>query len=78
MPTTSEHSSKLEDCCRRTVATHGKNNPMMTCPVCEKIIKCFTDTPAFHNYRKFCLSKGRKFAVEEQHNHHLIAFERPV
>lgn len=71
-------ASGLAPCCLQTVEAHGKNNTMMTCPVCEKIIKYFTDTTAFHNYRKFCISRKREFALEESKNYHLIAFDRPV
>ena len=68
----------LAQCCLKTVETHGKNNTMMTCPVCEKIIKYFTDASAFRNYHKFCISRRREFAIEESKNYHLIAFDRPV
>ncbi len=68
----------LAPCCLRTVEEHGKNNTMMTCSVCEKIIKYFTDAAAFRNYHKFCTSRNREFAVEENKNYHLIAFDRPV
>jgi len=68
----------LASCCLQTVEAHGKNNAMMTCPVCEKIIKYFTDAAAFRNYHKFCISRKREFAVEESKNYHLIAFDRPV
>ena len=43
-----------------------------------EVIKFFRDTPAFRNYRQFCLSKGRKFAEAEEASYHLIAFDRPV
>ena len=68
----------LAPCCLQTVSMHSKNNTMMTCSVCEKIIKCFTDATAFRNYHKFCLSRGREFNTEKNSNYHLIAFDRPV
>lgn len=68
----------LAECCLRTVAVYGKNNPMMNCLWCKKIIKYFTDAPAFRNYRKFCISKRRKFAVAQHDDHCLIAFDRPT
>ena len=78
MTDNSAYTTGLAECCLHTVAIHGKNNTMMTCPTCEKIIKSFRDTPAFRNYRQFCLSKGRKFAEAEETDCHLIAFDRPV
>lgn len=78
MTDNSAQTKGLAQCCLKTVDLHGKNNTMMTCPVCEKIIKYFADAAAFRNYHKFCISKGRAFAVEESNSYHLIAFDRPI
>lgn len=56
----------LPPCCRETVRSHVAHNPMMVCPDCKIMIKCFADEKSFNNYLTFCKSRGRrvKTAVE--------------
>ena len=50
----------LQDCCRTTVRSHVAHNPMMVCPDCKIMIKCFADEKSFNNYVTFCRSRGRR------------------
>jgi hypothetical protein len=50
----------LQPCCRQTVRSHVTHNPMMACPDCKIMIKCFSDEKSFNNYVTFCRSRGRR------------------
>jgi hypothetical protein len=50
----------LQACCRQTVRSHVAHNPMMVCPDCKIMIKCFADERSFNNYLTFCRSRGRR------------------
>jgi len=50
----------LPSCCRQTVRSHVAHNPMMVCPDCKIMIKCFADERSFNNYVTFCRSRGRR------------------
>jgi len=50
----------LSACCRQTVRSHVAHNPMMVCPDCKMMIKCFSDERSFNNYVTFCKSRGRR------------------
>jgi hypothetical protein len=50
----------LPPCCRETVKSHVAHNPMMVCPDCKIMIKCFSDEKSFNNYLTFCRSRGRR------------------
>ena len=50
----------LAACCRQTVRSHVAHNPMMVCPDCKMMIKCFADERSFNNYVTFCKSRGRR------------------
>ena len=50
----------LAPCCRQTVRSHVAHNPMMVCPDCKLMIKCFSDERSFNNYVTFCRSRGRR------------------
>ena len=50
----------LTPCCRKTVRSHVAHNPMMVCPDCKMMIKCFSDEKSFNNYVTFCKSRGRR------------------
>jgi len=50
----------LTPCCRQTVRSHVAHNPMMVCPDCKMMIKCFGDEKSFNNYVTFCKSRGRR------------------
>ncbi|MEI6833558.1 MAG: hypothetical protein WCL28_06150 [bacterium] len=50
----------LTPCCRQTVRSHVAHNPMMVCPDCKMMIKCFADEKSFNNYVTFCKSRGRR------------------
>jgi hypothetical protein len=50
----------LPPCCRETVRSHVFHNPMMVCPDCKIMIKCFSDEKSFNNYLTFCRSRGRR------------------
>ena len=50
----------LQACCRQTVRSHVAHNPMMVCPDCKIMIKCFADERSFKNYVTFCRSRGRR------------------
>ena len=50
----------VQACCRQTVRRHVAHNPMMVCPDCKIMIKCFSDERSFNNYLTFCRSRGRR------------------
>ncbi len=50
----------LQACCRETVRSHVLHNPMMVCPDCKIMIKCFFDEKSFERYLTFCRSRGRR------------------
>ena len=50
----------LRPCCRETVRSHVTHNPMMVCPDCKIMIKCFSDEKSFNNYLTFCRTRGRR------------------
>ena len=72
---THEDSPELLECCRRTIHMHAKNNPMMVCSECKKIIKVFDNDKSYKNYQRFCLSRHRKFLATHYAGHHVITFK---
>jgi hypothetical protein len=54
--------SMIRPCCRATILSHVQHNPMMVCPDCKTMIKCFTEARASQNYEVFCRSRNRKIA----------------
>ena len=50
----------ISSCCRQTIRSHVAHNPMMVCPDCKTMIKCFLDEKSFLNYQTFCRSRSRK------------------
>jgi hypothetical protein len=50
----------LTPCCRQTVRSHVAHNPMMVCPDCKMMIKCFSDEKSFNNYVIFCKGQSRR------------------
>lgn len=49
----------IQSCCRHTIEKLVTNNPMMVCPECKQLIKCYQDEKQFLNYVKFCGSRNR-------------------
>lgn len=70
-----EESPELLDCCRRTIQMHAKNNPMMVCSDCKKIIKVFDNEKAYKNYQRFCQSRHRRFLATQYAGRHVITFK---
>ena len=58
-PVISRTNPGFRECCVKTVKENAKYNPMMVCPECKYLIKCFSDDAAYRNYLKFCHSRGR-------------------
>jgi hypothetical protein len=50
----------LQACCRQTIRRHVAHNPMMVCPDCKIMIKCFSDEKSYNNYVTFCRGRGRR------------------
>ncbi len=70
-----EESPELLECCRRTIHMHAKNNPMMVCSECKKIIKVFDNEKSYKNYQRFCLSRHRRFLATSYAGQHVITFK---
>lgn len=71
----SEDSPELLECCKRTIAMHAKNNPMMVCSECKKIIKVFDNDKAYRNYQRFCASRHRRFLATHFAERHVVVFK---
>jgi hypothetical protein len=50
----------IPSCCRQTIRRHVSHNPMMVCPECKIMIKCFSNEKAYNNYVTFCRGRGRR------------------
>lgn len=70
-----EESEVLRPCCQETILQHAGYNPMMLCPNCKHIIKCFTREDAFRNYVTFCDSRGRETIVGEFNTYKVVIFK---
>lgn len=70
-----EEAPELFDCCKRTIHLHAKNNPMMVCADCKKIIKVFDNEKAFLNYQRFCASRHRRFLATSFQGTRIITFK---
>lgn len=58
--------ARISPCCRATILSHVQHNPMMVCPDCKTMIKCFLEERASQNYEVFCRSRNRKiFSFED-------------
>jgi hypothetical protein len=64
----------LAKCCRHTVRSHVVHNPMMLCPDCKLMIKCFADEKSFSNYVTFCRTKGRRIKTEIDHGFYFVMY----
>lgn len=73
-PDLSEDPELLE-CCKRTIGMHAKNNPMMVCGECKKIIKVFDNDTAYRNYQRFCASRHRRFLATRFGEQHVVIFK---
>lgn len=67
--------SVLSTCCSETIRIHARNNPMMVCPQCKKIIKCFPDEGGHRNYVKFCKSRNRDFLTTKYEDFFVVIFK---
>ena len=65
----------LASCCSETIEIHARNNPMMVCPVCKKIIKCFPDERGQRNYITFCQSRNRDFVSTKYDDFFIVTFK---
>lgn len=61
-------------CCAKTLAIHASHNPMMVCPECKQIVKCFNDDKAYRNYLRFCESRHRKVFTAKHHGMFVVVF----
>lgn len=50
----------VPSCCRQTIRRHVMHNPMMVCPECKIMIKCFSEEKSYNNYVTFCRGRGRR------------------
>ena len=71
---TYKEKSQLNHCCLNTVKFYAVRNPMIMCQGCKHIIKCFLEERAFHNYVKFCNSRGRHIVADYIRPYHVVAF----
>lgn len=69
------NSDQLLDCCKKTIKMHAANNPMMVCPDCKQIIKCFDEDRPFKNYQRFCASRHRKILATEFDGRYVVVFK---
>ncbi len=74
-PESGEDVPELFDCCKRTIHLHAKNNPMMVCAECKKIIKVFDNEKAYLNYQRFCASRHRRFLATSFQGARIITFK---
>lgn len=70
-----EEAPELLECCRKTIQMHAKNNPMMVCSDCKKIIKVFDNEKAYRNYQRFCQSRHRRYLATSFLGRHVITFK---
>ncbi len=70
-----EEAPQLLECCKRTINLHAKNNPMMVCAECKKIIKVFDNEKAYLNYQRFCMSRHRRFLATSFQGNRVITFK---
>jgi hypothetical protein len=66
---------QLLDCCKKTIDMHAANNPMMVCPDCKQIIKCFDEERPFRNYQRFCASRHRKILATQLGDRFVVVFK---
>jgi hypothetical protein len=64
----------LSPCCRQTVRSHVAHNPMMVCPDCKMMIKCFSDDKSFNNYVTFCRSRGRRIKTAQDSGFYFVMY----
>lgn len=64
----------LSVCCRQTVRSHVAHNPMMVCPDCKVMIKCFSDDKSFNNYVTFCRSRGRRIKTVQDSGFYFVMY----
>jgi hypothetical protein len=64
----------LANCCRQTVRSHVAHNPMMVCPTCKLMIKCFADEKSYNNYVTFCKSRGRRIKTEIDRGFYFVMY----
>lgn len=64
----------LTSCCRQTVRSHVAHNPMMVCPDCKMMIKCFSDERSFNNYVTFCKSRGRRIKTTADSGFYFVMY----
>ncbi len=74
MATEAIHWEEIKPCCRETMKLHADFNAMMVCPTCKKMIKCFSDDKAFHNYLKFCKTRHKEITTHQSGNNCVIIF----
>jgi hypothetical protein len=65
---------EIAACCIATIHEHVSCNPMMVCPECKNIIKCFKDERAYDNYLKFCRSRRRPIVTAQVGEYWTVAF----
>ena len=64
----------LQSCCADTVKLHSTHNPMMMCPECKQIVKCFRDENTFRNYVRFCKSRHRKISIARHDGMQIVMY----
>jgi hypothetical protein len=64
----------LSPCCRKTIQSHVSHNPMMVCPDCKLMIKCFNDEKSFNNYVIFCKSRSRRIKTEVENGFYFVMY----
>ena len=69
-----EHNG-MQNCCKLTIDMHAANNPMMVCPQCKQIIKCFDELKTYNNYRRFCLSRHRRILTDNYNGWLVVIFK---
>lgn len=74
-PDLGDDHPELLECCKRTIGMHAKNNPMMVCGECKKIIKVFDNDKAYRNYQRFCASRHRRFLATLFGDQHVVIFK---
>ena len=66
----------LNACCKTTIEKHASHNPMLVCPDCRKMVKCYQDYTAFKRYVQFCLSQGRDIHLAEYAGYQIVTFSK--
>lgn len=74
MPEVDGVHHEVEQCCRETVEELAKNNPIMVCQSCKRLIKCFQDLNAFRNYLIFCRSRSREVHASQHAGYYVAVF----